>query len=112
MRRSGGYGGEEEPGIGCSGCTNTVSGIRMARITVESRAGAPTIGSGGYSVAFAPGLRPAPVVTFPAPARRTRRAALPLCGIQHNGNYVAVPVMLRAGRIVLLDMRMHHMAAT
>ena len=28
------------------------------------------------------------------------------------GNYVAVPVMLRAGRIVLLDMRMRHMDAT
>ena len=41
---------------------------------VESRAGAPTVGSGGDSVAFAPGLSPAPIVTFPAPAPRTRRA--------------------------------------
>ena len=41
---------------------------------VESRAGAPTVGSGGDSVAFAPGLNPAPMVTFPAPALRTRRA--------------------------------------
>jgi len=32
---------------------------------------------GGYSVAFAPGRRPAPVVTFPAPAHRTGRADLP-----------------------------------
>ncbi len=44
---------------------------------VESRAGAPAVGSGGYSVAFAPGRRPAPVVTFPAPAHRTGRADLP-----------------------------------
>jgi len=41
---------------------------------VESRAGAPTSGSGGNSVAFALGLSPAPIVTFPAPALRTRRA--------------------------------------
>ena len=41
---------------------------------VESRAGAPTLGSGGDSGAFAPGLSPAPIVTFPAPALRTRRA--------------------------------------
>ena len=43
-------------------------------ILVESRAGAPTLGSGGDSDTFAPGLNPAPIVTFPAPALRTRRA--------------------------------------
>ena len=42
--------------------------------TVESGAGAPTVGSGGISVAFAPVLSPAPMVAFPAPAPRTRRA--------------------------------------
>ena len=41
---------------------------------VESGAGAPTVGSGGISVAFAPVLSPAPMVAFPAPAPRTRRA--------------------------------------
>ena len=46
----------------------------ITALGVESRAGAPTVGSGGDSVAFAPGLSPAPIVTFPAPAPRTRRA--------------------------------------
>ena len=41
---------------------------------VESGAGAPPLGSGGDSGAFAPGLSPAPIGTFPAPALRTRRA--------------------------------------
>ena len=41
---------------------------------VESRAGAPTLGSGGDSGTFAPGLSPTPVASFPAPALRTRRA--------------------------------------
>ena len=41
---------------------------------VESRTGAPALGSGGLSVAFAPGLSPAPVAAFPVPAHRTRRA--------------------------------------
>ena len=44
---------------------------------VESRIGAPTSGSDGDSVAFAPGLSPTPIVTFPVPARRTGRAVLP-----------------------------------
>ena len=43
-------------------------------ILVESRAGTPTLGSGGDSDTFAPCLNPAPIVTFPAPALRTRRA--------------------------------------
>ena len=38
------------------------------RSPVGSRTGAPPVGSGGCSVAFAPGLSPAPVGTFPAPA--------------------------------------------
>ena len=41
---------------------------------VESRAGAPTLGSGGDPGAFARGLSPAPIVTFSAPALRTGRA--------------------------------------
>ncbi len=44
---------------------------------VESRRGAPTLGSGGFSAAFAVGLSPAPVATFPLPAHRTGRADLP-----------------------------------
>ena len=44
---------------------------------VESRTGAPTLGSGGGSVAFASGLSPAPIVTFPVPAHRTGQAVLP-----------------------------------
>ena len=44
---------------------------------VESRTGAPTLGSGGCSVAFAPGLSPAPIVTFPVPAHRTGQAVFP-----------------------------------
>ena len=40
----------------------------------ESGAGAPALGSGGLSVAFAPGLSPAPLTAFPVPAPRTRRA--------------------------------------
>ena len=46
----------------------------LAPPAVESRAGAPTLGSGGDSGAFAPGLSPAPIVSFTAPALRTRRA--------------------------------------
>ena len=37
------------------------------RQVVESGAGAPASGSGGLSVAFAPGLSPAPVTAFPVP---------------------------------------------
>ena len=47
---------------------------RLGTAHVESGAGAPTLGSGGDSDTFAPGLNPAPIVTFPAPALRTRRA--------------------------------------
>jgi hypothetical protein len=35
---------------------------------VGSRTGAPTLGSGGYSTAFAVALSPAAIITFPAPA--------------------------------------------
>ena len=44
---------------------------------VESRTGAPTLGSGGSSVAFATGLSPAPIATFPVPAHQTGRADFP-----------------------------------
>ena len=40
----------------------------FATITVGSRTGAPTLGSGGCSPAFAVALSPAAIVTFPAPA--------------------------------------------
>ena len=42
--------------------------VSSPRSPVGSRTGAPPVGSGGCSVAFAPGLSPAPVGTFPAPA--------------------------------------------
>ena len=44
---------------------------------VESRTGAPASGSGGGSVAFAPGLSPAPMAAFPVPAHQTGRADFP-----------------------------------
>ena len=47
------------------------------RRTVESRTGAPALGSGGLSGAFAPGLSPAPVAAFPVPAHQTGRAGFP-----------------------------------
>ena len=49
-------------------------------ILVESRAGAPALGSGGDSDTFAPGLNPAPIVTFPAPALRTPACRFPAPG--------------------------------
>ena len=64
----------------------TLAGLTPAEHTslswthVGSGAGAPTVGSGGYSVAFAPGLSPAPLVTFPAPA-----ASNPACGFPALG---------------------------
>ena len=42
--------------------------------SVESGTGAPTLGSGGNSDAFATGLSPSPIITFPVPAHRTQRA--------------------------------------
>ncbi len=53
---------------------DTAGGWSRYQGLVESGAGAPTVGSGGISVAFAPVLSPAPMVAFPAPAPRTRRA--------------------------------------
>ena len=50
--------------------------------SVESKAGATTVGYGGGSVAFASGLNPAPSITFPGPAHRTRRTAFPYWTLQ------------------------------
>ena len=44
---------------------------------VESRTGAPALGSGGCSGTFAPGLSPAPMAAFPVPAHQTGRAVFP-----------------------------------
>ena len=49
---------------------------------VESAGGAPAVGSGGLSVAFAPGLSPASLTVFPPAAHRTGRAALPHPALQ------------------------------
>ncbi len=45
--------------------------------SVESRTGAPALGSGGWSVAFASGLSPAPMAAFPVPAHQTGHADFP-----------------------------------
>ena len=50
---------------------------------VESRTGALAVGSGGCSVAFALGLSPAPLATFPVPALRTGRAEHPALQRDH-----------------------------
>ena len=50
---------------------------------VESGAGAPALGSGGFSVAFAPGLSPAPMAAFPVP-----RSPNPACGFPAPGSPV------------------------
>ena len=47
---------------------------------VGSGTGAPTVGSGGWSVAFAPGLSPAPIITFPAPASSNPAYGFPVLG--------------------------------
>ncbi len=46
-------------------------GLRLCR-AVESRGGAPALGSGGGSDAFASGLSPAPMATFPHPRSSNR----------------------------------------
>ncbi len=63
--------------------SNPAEGQRLPQRTVESRTGAPALGSGGCSGAFAPGLSPASTAAFPVPAHRTRRAdsGTGLCGI-------------------------------
>jgi hypothetical protein len=47
---------------------------------VGSGTGAPTLGSGGASSAFAPALSPAPVITFPAPATSNPACRFPAPG--------------------------------
>ena len=51
-------------------------------VVVESAGGAPALGSGGLSVASAPGLNPASLTVFPPAAHRTGRAALPHPALQ------------------------------
>ena len=55
-------------------------GSTRSPATVGSRAGAPSVGSGGHSTAFAMGLSPAPVVTFPTPATSNPACRLPAPG--------------------------------
>ena len=47
------------------------------RECVESRLGVPALGSGGLTVALAPGLSPAPMDAIPVPAHQTGRADFP-----------------------------------
>ena len=54
--------------------------VSTSRSSVGSRTGAPSVGSGGHSTAFAMGLSPAPVVTFPTPATSNPACRLPAPG--------------------------------
>ena len=54
--------------------------VSSRRSSVGSRAGAPPVGSGGSSGAFALGLSPAPVGTFPAPASSNPACRFPALG--------------------------------
>ena len=63
--------GAEHRGLPAPGRPETQPGV------VESRTGAPVVGSGGDSAAFASGLSPAPLTTFPVPAHQTGRADFP-----------------------------------
>ena len=47
---------------------------------VESGAGAPVLGSGGWSIAFALGLSPAPITAFPGPRSSNRTCRFPASG--------------------------------
>ena len=69
-------------------------------ITVESRTGAPTVGSGGGSVAFASGLSPAPLVTFPVPAHRTVRADFPHTALGRDHAFAHGGLAVRKARRV------------
>ncbi|HET9645348.1 MAG TPA: hypothetical protein VFP68_18790, partial [Burkholderiaceae bacterium] len=60
-----------------SGDTLTVSGAPSNSGLVGSRTGAPTLGSGGFSIAFAMVLSPAAIVTFPAPASSNATGGFP-----------------------------------
>jgi len=54
---------------------------------VGSGIGAPTVGSGGSSKAFAVGLSPAPLVTFPTPATSNPAYGFPVPGFPANFTY-------------------------
>ena len=49
---------------------------------VESGAGAPVLGCGGGSVAFAPGLNPTPITAFPVPRSSNRTCATNASGFR------------------------------
>jgi hypothetical protein len=51
----------------------------LTQVSVGSKTGAPTLGSGGCSTAFAVALSPATMVTFPAPAESNVA-----CGLQKD----------------------------
>ena len=55
---------------------------RLSTAHVESGAGAVTVGYGGCSVAFAPGLSPSPLVPFPDPRSSNRTCGLPASGFR------------------------------
>ena len=65
---------------------------------VESGTGAPTVGSGGGSVAFASGLSPAPMVTFPVPAHRTVRADFPHTALGRDHAFAHGKLTVRGAR--------------
>ncbi len=60
-----------------------MSGRRVANLSIgRVGAGAPMVGSGGCSVAFAPGLSPAPVTAFPDPRSSNRTCGFPASGFR------------------------------
>ena len=74
--------GEAVPGgfRPCRCLTPRHDSVSSRRSSVGSRAGAPPVGSGGSSGAFAPGLSPAPVGAFPAPASSNPACRFPALG--------------------------------
>jgi len=69
--------------------------VSLPRSSVGSRTGAPTVGSGGSSKAFALGLSPAPLVTFPAPATSNPAYGFPVPGFPANFSWrVMKPIAL------------------
>ena len=65
-------------------CSGTYHDPKNFPSPVGSGIGAPTVGSGGSSKAFAVGLSPAPLVTFPTPASSNPAYGFPVPGFPAN----------------------------
>jgi hypothetical protein len=69
----------------------------LVQLSVGSRTGAPTLGSGGCSTAFAVALSPAANVSFPAPAASNVACGFPrttLTCLLHASGYETWPLTL------------------